>query len=103
MEKTLSMGAFTELEEALLTNVCGGSMPAWLQAGLGIVISSAIEASEAEKRANEAYTDNRRDIVNTIYNSNGNIGGLSQFSMNYWQLDSALSGGTNASKYPYLG
>ncbi len=54
MEKTLYMGAFTELEEAWFTDVCGGSMPAWLQAGLGIVISSAIEASEAEKRANEA-------------------------------------------------
>ncbi len=97
MEKTLSFGTFTELDRKDLVSINGGA--GWLYTLLG----PSSSAAAAEKRANEAYENNRNDIINLIYQNNGDTSQLSQFSMNYWNISEALSGGTNISKHKYLG
>ena len=88
MEKTLSMGAFTELDEREMMETEGGV----LFGILGVCISEGINASKAKAAAERQYNLCRNDLINQINENPKIISSVPQASIEYFNIHGTNGG-----------
>ncbi|MGN0606786.1 MAG: hypothetical protein ACI4JM_09720 [Oscillospiraceae bacterium] len=88
MEKTLSMGAFTELDEREVMKTEGGML--YL---LGLCIYETVQANNAKKAAEQAYNTQRQNLINQINDNPTISSSVPKSSIEYFNIH-GIDGGS---------
>lgn len=86
MEKTLSMGEFTELNENEVKKIDGGLFGILVDTVIVVRIIEGAKANAAQNAANNAYNNQRSALINQMKNNPEIVTSIPQASRDYFCL-----------------